>query len=225
MTVNAVLFDLDGTLLDSAPAFLAALDQYCDQVGRPHITAHRQHYASAGARAAVAEIYNITHDHPEFEARRADFLDIFLKTPVSLNSWYPGITQLLQSLTDQGMPWGIVTNKPRPHTEAVLSELLPQLPAALICQGDLPTIKPAPEMLLAAAEQLKIPANRCLYAGDHLRDVQAAQAARMRSLGCTYGYLHADEDPTHWQADDLAHTSHELTQKAMQWLTLTPNPN
>lgn len=225
MSARSVLFDLDGTLLDSAPAFLAALDQYCDAVNRPRITEHRRHYASAGARAAVAEIYGIDKTHPRFESHRADFLDIFLRTPVQLNQWYPGILRLLRQLSEQGLRWGIVTNKPRPHTEAVLGQLLPHPPGALVCQGDLPTIKPEPEMLLAAADQLNIPASHCLYAGDHLRDIQAAQAADMRSLGCTYGYLHADEDPKHWQADDLAQTPDELTQKALQWLTQPPNPN
>jgi len=223
---RALLFDLDGTLLDSAPAFLTALDTYCDQVGRPRITAHREHYASAGARAAVAELYSITAEHPEFERHRADFLSVYLKTPVTLNRWYPGAEALMTRLTDDGIPWGIVTNKPRPHTEAVLDHLLADTPPpSLICQGDLPTIKPDPAMLLAAAHELGVDTANCLYAGDHRRDIQAAHAAGMYSLACTYGYLHDNDDPELWGADDLVHTPHELTEKVLQWLTPHPITN
>lgn len=223
MSQRALLFDLDGTLLDSAPAFMTAMDAYADSVGLPRLTEHREHYASAGARAAVAAIHDIDRSHPKFQDYREAFLAIFLDTPVELNHWYPGIEALLATLTDQGTPWGIVTNKPRPHTLAVLDALLPQIPPALVCQGDLPTIKPDPAMLWAASDALKVQPADCLYAGDHQRDIEAAQAAGMRSLACSYGYLHADDDPHQWQADDLAESTHQLTEKALQWLTLLPS--
>lgn len=226
MTRRALLFDLDGTLLDSAPAFLAALDAYCDQAGLPRIADHREHYASAGARAAVAELYNMTADHPDFERHRADFLALYLDIPVSLNHWYPGVQSLLFQLTEQSIPWGIVTNKPRPHTEAVLNHILADIHVpSLVCQGDLPTIKPDPAMLLAGASELGCDGEHCLYAGDHLRDIQAARAAGMYALACTYGYLHDNDDPELWGADDLVHSPHELTEKALQWLTLPRTPH
>ncbi|WP_108125657.1 HAD family hydrolase [Saccharospirillum mangrovi] len=225
MSQRALLFDLDGTLLDSAPAFMTAMDAYADQVGLPRLTKHREHYASAGARAAVAAIHSIDRDHPQFQQFREEFLALFLDTPVSLNQWYPGVKTLLTQLTDQQIPWGIVTNKPRPHTLAVLEVLLPQQPPALVCQGDLDTIKPDPAMLWAASDALNVDPADCLYAGDHERDIQAAKAAGMRSLACTYGYLHVDDDPKQWQADDLAETAHQLTEKALQWLTPTLQPN
>lgn len=223
MSERALLFDLDGTLLDSAPAFMTAMDAYADAVGLPRLTEHREHYASAGARAAVAAIHGIDRSHPNFQDYRAEFLAIFLDTPVELNHWYPGIESLLATLTEQGTPWGIVTNKPRPHTLAVLDALLPQTPPALVCQGDLPTIKPDPAMLWAASDALNVQPADCLYAGDHQRDIEAAHAAGMRSLACSYGYLHADDDPQQWQADDLAESTHQLTEKALQWLTPLPN--
>lgn len=222
MNQRALLFDLDGTLLDSAPAFMTAMDAYADDVGRPRLTEHREHYASAGARAAVAAIHDIDRDHPQFQQFREAFLAIFLDTPVALNRWYPGVEQLLAELTERDVPWGIVTNKPRPHTLAVLETLLPQAPPTLVCQGDLDTIKPDPAMLWAASDSLGVSAADCLYAGDHERDILAAKAAGMRSLACTYGYLHIDDDPYQWQADDLAQTAHQLTEKALQWLTPSP---
>ncbi|MHA7881367.1 MAG: HAD family hydrolase [Saccharospirillum sp.] len=220
MSERALLFDLDGTLLDSAPAFLHALDRYCEQIGKPPIQAHRDHYASAGARMAMVAIHQIPLDDPKLERHRADFLTLYLDTPPELNRWYPGMAEWLTALTETGTPWGIVTNKPRPHTEVVLTHLLGNdVPAALVCQGDLPTMKPAPEMLLAAAETLGHAPADCLYAGDHQRDVQAARAAGMACLACTYGYLHEDDDPNHWQADALAHSPAELTLKATDWLS------
>lgn len=225
MTARALLFDLDGTLLDSAPAFMTAMDAYADQVGRPRLTEHREHYASAGARAAVAAIHGIERSHPQFQRYREDFLALFLDTPVELNRWYPGLDQLLAELSERQAPWGIVTNKPRPHTLAVLDTLLPEPPPTLVCQGDLATIKPDPAMLWAASDELGVTPADCLYAGDHERDIQAARAAGMSSLACTYGYLHADDDPLNWQADDLAHSAQQLTDKALQWLIPETHPN
>ncbi len=223
---KALLFDLDGTLLDSAPAFLCALDTYCDQAGLTRITEHREHYASAGARAAVAQLYNIEPDHPDFENHRADFLEIYLETPVTLNQWYPGIENLLKRLTKNRVPWGIVTNKPRPHTEAVLGHLMADLALpSLVCQGDLPTIKPDPAMLHAACNDLGLAPDQCIYAGDHLRDIQAAKAAGMPSIACTYGYLHDNDTPELWGADALVRTPQELTEKAFEWLTIEPIVN
>ena len=218
---KGLLFDLDGTLLDSAPAFMAAMDAYADQVGLPRLTEHREHFASAGARAAIREIHQMTPEHPRFNQRRADFLALFLDTPVTLNSWYPGIRDWLLELDRDGIPWGIVTNKPRPHTEKVLAELLEREPPALVCQGDLPTIKPDPAMLWAASDQLGLAPEHCLYAGDHERDVQAGQAARMHTLACTFGYLHEEDQPDRWGAHGLVHTPLELKHTATQWLTQT----
>lgn len=218
---KGLLFDLDGTLLDSAPAFMAAMDAYADQVGLPRLTEHREHFASAGARAAIREIHQMTPEHPRFNQRRADFLALFLDTPVTLNSWYPGIRDWLLELDREGIPWGIVTNKPRPHTEKVLAELLELEPPALVCQGDLPTIKPDPAMLWAASDQLGLAPEHCLYAGDHERDVQAGKAARMHTLACTFGYLHEEDQPDRWGAQGLVHTPLELKHTANQWLTQT----
>ncbi|MCH8530294.1 MAG: HAD-IA family hydrolase [Saccharospirillum sp.] len=223
MSKRALLFDLDGTLLDSAPAFLEALDRYCDTIGKPVISEHRDHYASAGARMAMAAIHQIALDHPELEQHREVFLTLYLDTPPELNRWYPGMDSWLVQLTEAETPWGIVTNKPRPHTEAVLNHLLgTELPTCLVCQGDLPTMKPEPEMLFAAAEALGLAPEQCLYSGDHLRDVQAARAAGMAAVACTYGYLHDDDDPNDWQADALAHSPAELTLKATDWLSNRP---
>jgi phosphoglycolate phosphatase len=219
---KALLFDLDGTLLDSAPAFMAAMDAYADQVGLPRLTDHREHFASAGARAAIREIHTMTPAHPQFDQRRADFLALFLDTPVTLNSWYPGIKDWLLELNQAGIPWGIVTNKPRPHTEKVLAALLDTVkPPALVCQGDLPTIKPDPAMLWSASDQLGLAPEQCLYAGDHERDVQAGRAARMHTLACTFGYLHDSDKPDQWGAHGLVNTPVELKHKATQWLTQT----
>jgi phosphoglycolate phosphatase len=217
---KALLFDLDGTLLNSAPAFMAAMDAYSDQVQLPRLTEHREHFASAGARAAIREIHQMTPEHPRFNQRRADFLALFLDTPVALNSWYPDIKEWLLELDQAGVAWGIVTNKPRPHTEKVLATLLDDItPPALVCQGDLPTIKPDPAMLWAASDTLGLAPHQCLYAGDHERDVQAGLAANMHTLACTFGYLHDDDQPDLWGAHGLAHTPLELKSKATQWLT------
>ncbi|MEX0624399.1 HAD family hydrolase [Saccharospirillum sp.] len=217
---KGLLFDLDGTLLDSAPAFMTAMDAYSDDVGLPRLTEHREHFASAGARAAIRQIHQMTPEHPLFHQRRAHFLALFLDTPVTLNTWYPGIKDWLLELDQKGVPWGIVTNKPRPHTEKVLAALLDDVqPPALVCQGDLPTIKPDPAMLWSASDQLGLAPEQCLYAGDHERDVQAGQAARMHTLACTFGYLHDDDQPDQWGAHGLVRTPIELKRTATQWLT------
>ena len=195
----AVLLDLDGTLLDTAPDMTGALNalraqQQLSPLSLPEVRVHVSHGSNAVVRAGFPDA-----TAAEFEALRTRFLDLYRDDLVVETRMFPGFDAVLDALDTHAIPWGIVTNKPAWLTEPLLSAIGLRGRAGCVLSGDsLPLRKPDPLPLLTAAQQLGVPPPRCLYLGDALRDAQAARAAGMVALGARYGYLGTHEDLDNW---------------------------
>ena len=198
---RAALFDLDGTLLDTAPDLAAALNVLLAEEGRePLPLAIVRPHVSTGAIAVVHTGFpEIERASPEFEALRQRFLVHYGAALAVHTKLFPGFDGVLATLEAQSIPWGIITNKVGWLTEPLLEELGLLARAACVVSGDtLAVRKPHPDPLLLAAQRIGMPAADCVYVGDALRDVQAARAAGMVPLGARYGYLNAAEEPDSW---------------------------
>jgi N-acetyl-D-muramate 6-phosphate phosphatase len=198
---RAVLFDLDGTLLDTAPDMVGALNQLRAEEGEESLPlAQVRPFVSHGARALVQIGFPLASD-AVFEARRARFLDIYRTRLARETTVYEGVEQALTQLESAGILWGIVTNKPGWLTQPLLERLALHRRAAVVVSGDtLPQRKPHPAPLLHAAEKLAASPADCIYVGDAERDVLAARAAGMRVFVALFGYIPASERPREWPA-------------------------
>lgn len=210
ITPKAILFDLDGTLADTAPDLAAAVNLMRTQRQlAPAPFSLLRPFASAGARGLLGAGLSITPDDQEYDAMRLEFLSNYERALAVHSVLFNGIQALLQELEAIDLPWGIVTNK----AERFTLQLLPQIGlsnAACAISGDTTAhAKPHPEPLLEAARRLDIDPSHCWYVGDDLRDIQAAQAAGMASIAAAWGYCGATE-PTHWKADAILDTPQEL---------------
>ncbi len=197
-----VLFDLDGTLLDSAPDFVATIDRMRAKRAQPPITLEQlRPHVSRGARAMLATAF-ARLDAEARDSMIGEFLDIYRQELARHGKPFDGIEALLHAIEASGSRWGIVTNKP----ESLARQLLPLLGweqrcAALVGGDTLPVRKPDPEPLLHAARQVGVDAGRCVYVGDDERDIVAARAAGMPSVAALWGYRLDEDDPETWQAD------------------------
>jgi phosphoglycolate phosphatase len=197
--LRAALFDLDGTLLDTAPDMAAALNALLAEQRLAPIEFVRIRPQVSNGAAAVVRIGFPGADAVQAEALRLRFLDIYATQLADQTRLFRGFDEVLGTLEAHGIPWGVVTNKPARLTEPLLEALKLSARAACIVSGDtIPERKPHPAPLRLAAERIGIPAEHCLYLGDALRDVQAAIAAGMLPLGARFGYLDAAEDPERW---------------------------
>ena len=202
LPVRAVLFDLDGTLIDSAPDLGAAVNRMRVARGLPALAEGvlRPH-ASHGARGLVGAGFGVAPDHPDFLPLREEFLAGYAAALCERTVLFPGVAELLDVLERTGLPWGIVTNKATRLTLPLLDALALRLrPGCIVCGDTTARAKPHPEPLLAAAELLGVPAVDCLYVGDAERDVEAGNAAGMITLVARYGYIRDDELPDEWSA-------------------------
>lgn len=207
-----VLFDLDGTLLDTAPTFTACLNRLLAQHHRPLVTLEAlRSTVSHGTNRMLEYGFGITKDDSAFAHHRHHFLKQYLDNIGSHTTLFPGVAPLLEAFNRHRLPWGIVTNKPQLYTHALLAHFKILQDAQCIISGDtLPTHKPHPAPLLAACEQLKLSPQDSWYIGDAKTDVQASQAAGLRSAIVYYGYIPEDEDPHSWQADCYFKHAHEI---------------
>jgi phosphoglycolate phosphatase len=199
---QAVLFDLDGTLADTAPDLAAALNRLrADQGLAPLPLEQVRPFASAGARGLVHVGFDAKPGDSEYDALREAFLENYRERPCVETRLFPGIPELLAEFARRAIPWGVVTNKATRFTDRII-ETLKLAPACVVCGDTTPHLKPHPAPLLHAAGLLALPPERCLYLGDDLRDIQGARAAGMRSVAVGWGYHHpASGGPGTWQAD------------------------
>lgn len=222
--MKAVLFDLDGTLIDTAADFIRIIqdmcrDKQCDVVAADLIRTQ----VSEGARAMVKLVYpELDVEDPVFLAHRQRFLDVYGDDIAVETDLFDGMYPLLEALESQNIPWGIVTNKPRWLSEALLKALnLTERCAVLVCPEDVSKTKPDPEPMYLAAKHIQIQPEDCIYVGDHPRDIDAGRHAQMYTILAAYGYLplqHKD-DLTAWQADCIVNTVAELQQVIHQLVT------
>ncbi len=201
-SIRAVLFDLDGTLVDTAPDLGHALNLLRARYGLPPLadTLIRPQ-ASHGARGLIELGFDLHPDSPRFAALREEFLQVYADHLCVHSRPFPGIPELLDALEARRIPWGVVTNKPARFTEPLMSLLDLAERAACIVSGDTcPQPKPHPAPMLAAAELCGAAPGQCLYLGDAERDIQAARAAAMPALVAAWGYLGTDDAPHTWGA-------------------------
>ncbi len=217
--VAAVLFDLDGTLVDSAPDLGAAADQMRTDRGLPSYPFdHYRSMAGAGARGMLQQAFGMTPEHPDFPAMREEFFGNYERRLTALTSVFDGVDLLLRTLQDHNIPWGIVTNKSSRFTEPLVGAIAMFASASVVISGDTtPHSKPHPAPLLEAARRLAVAPGRCVYVGDDERDIVAGHAAGMATVSATYGYLGARSDVTAWNA----HASINSPTELLQWIALT----
>jgi N-acetyl-D-muramate 6-phosphate phosphatase len=203
--VSCVLFDLDGTLVDSAGDLAgAANDMRLDRglVALP-LEPLRQ-MAGAGARGILGVAFQVRPDAPEFEALKTEFLNRYEQRLLLTTQVFGHVLPLLRWLDGKGLPWGIVTNKAARLSMPLVAGLAELSGAAVVISGDTtPYTKPHPAPLLEAARRLACSPEKCVYVGDDLRDMQAARAAAMRPLAAAWGYLGATEAVEHWPSEQV----------------------
>lgn len=204
-----MLFDLDGTLADTAPDLADAVNRMLVEQGHEPLPLERlRPFASAGARGLLHAAFGAKPGDADYAALRETFLEYYAENVCRHTRLFPGIAELLRELQARNIPWGIVTNKATRFTERIVLELELK-PDAVACGDTTPHLKPHPASLLHAAGQLNIPPGNCLYLGDDLRDMKAAQAAGARPIAVEWGYHHPDHGgPNTWQA--AAVISHPL---------------
>ncbi|TQR63455.1 HAD family hydrolase [Acinetobacter sp. RF14B] len=215
--MKAVLFDLDGTLIDTAADFIRIIQQMCHEAGRPLVDAELiRAQVSEGARAMVKLVYpELQVEDPVFLEHRQRFLNSYGAEIAVDTDLFAGMYALLEELEEHEIPWGIVTNKPRWLSEALLKALnLTERCAVLVCPEDVTRTKPDPEPMYLAAQQINIVPEDCIYVGDHPRDIDAGRHARMYTILAAYGYLPLQykDDLTAWQADYIVKDVPELHQ-------------
>src|SRR5258707_11472218 len=189
--IEAVLFDLDGTLAHTAPDMARTVNVMRERRGlAPVAEASVRRYVSRGARGMIFAAFDLAPDHPDYPAMREEFLDIYAGTLCVGTTLFPGMANLLDRLEAQDIAWGVVTNKFERFARPVMDGLGLGTRAAVIVGGDTcARAKPHPDPLLFAAGKLKVAPPQVLYVGDDERDVQAARAAGMPVVVAGYGYL------------------------------------
>jgi N-acetyl-D-muramate 6-phosphate phosphatase len=214
----AILFDLDGTLADTAPDLAAALNAMLIADGRaPLPFAAVRPWVSWGAVRLIRLGYGDELEAARLAELRRRFLACYEACLCRESRLFPGIDEALAALEFAAVPWGIVTNKPGWLTEPLLAALGLGGRAGTVISGDtLPFAKPHPMPLLHAARELGVPASQCIYVGDNVRDIEAGRAAGMYTIAAAWGYIPADDDPVAWQADRLMHAPGGLSPLARE---------
>jgi N-acetyl-D-muramate 6-phosphate phosphatase len=200
---KAVLFDLDGTLIDSAPDLGAAADAMRVQRGMPSLPADLYRpMAGAGARGMLHVAFGITPEDTQFESLREEFFRNYEGCMTQRTYAFEGVAELLQAISARGLPWGVVTNKSKRFTNPLTAAMPIFATAGTVVSGDTTAhAKPHPAPLLEAARQLGVAPEACVYVGDDERDIVGGKAAGMQTVAATYGYLGQQADVDAWKAD------------------------
>ena len=217
--LKTVLFDLDGTLADTAPDLADALNTVLGNNGKAPLPFEQiRPVVSHGGIALVRLGFGIEPEHPEFDALRQQLLDVYANGIANKTKLFPGMAELLSSIETAGMNWGVVTNKPTWLTKPLLDALQLTQRAVSIVSGDtLAERKPHPSPLLYACEQAGSRSMECVYVGDAERDIVAGHRAGMKTVVALFGYLGEDDRPETWGADALLETPHHIK----EWLQLS----
>jgi 2-phosphoglycolate phosphatase len=212
MSIKAVFFDLDGTLLDSAPDFFNAMHQLTDEYQLPRISEQAiRETVSDGARALTTLAFNLQSDAFGFQERNQRLLDIYFEQLGQHCVLFPGMEQLLNNIKSAPLFWGIITNKPSRYTDPILEKLaLSTPPNLVICPDHVSKAKPDPEALILACNKVGCRPEEAIYIGDHQRDIDCGRAAGSPTIAVSFGYIHRDDDINNWQADHIAHNSNDI---------------
>ncbi len=214
--INSVLFDLDGTLLDTAPDMTNALNLLLAEEGKAPLTYEFcRDYVSHGSIAMVTLGFGDQQDTAEFERRRQRFLDLYEKNLCVDTKLFEGMDETLSFLEEHDIRWGVVTNKPAFLTGPLLEELKLSERACSIVSGDtIKERKPDPAPLYLAANECGSLATECLYVGDAERDIEAGNRANMCTLLASYGYIDQHQTPIEWGANGIV----ENPQEILEWV-------
>jgi len=212
--VRAVLFDLDGTLIDSAPDLAGAVEDMRAKRGLPalDLSVYRP-MAGAGARGMLGVGFGLAPDDPGFATLREEFFQSYERRLTLKTRVFDGVSDVIQRLEQQQLPWGVVTNKASRFTEPLTLAIALFDSASVIISGDSTAYsKPHPEPLLEAARRIGIAPGHCVYVGDDERDIVAGQAAGMNTVAVAYGYLGVQADLHRWGADAVVNYPGQLLQ-------------
>ncbi|BEH15081.1 MULTISPECIES: HAD family hydrolase [Marinobacter] len=209
---SAVLFDLDGTLIDTAPDFIRCLNMLRQQHKLEALPAeHIRRSVSNGARAMIRVGFGLEPEHPDYLEKHTAFLDLYEAGVAIETTLFEGMDELLLDLESRSIPWGIVTNKPARFAIPLIEALgLAERCATLICPDHVTERKPHPEPLFLACREIGAEPKQAIYVGDHERDIEAGRNAGMRTIAVRYGYIEQPESVDLWQADIIVDTVSDL---------------
>lgn len=201
--IKAVLFDLDGTLADTALDLGAALNRLLAEEGLPPQPDHLiRPIASHGARALIRLGFGVEREDPGFDLLRQRFLDHYEQSFADRTCLFDGVDAMIRGLDARGLAWGIITNKPMRFTDRLVPTLPFPVPPAVVVSGDTVGVaKPDPRPMQHASRQIGLDPAHCLYVGDAERDIQAGRNAGMRTVLAAWGYIAASDHPEEWGAD------------------------
>ena len=210
---KAVLFDLDGTLIDSAPDLGAAADKMRTDRGLPSLEyALYRPVAGSGARGMLHVAFGMTEAHADYEDFKNEFLNNYQQAMTVKTTVFSGVTDMLAALQALGLRWGVVTNKSQRFTIPLSQQMDLFKTAGAVVSGDTtPHAKPHPAPLFEAARLLGLPPGDCWYVGDDERDIVAGKAAGMVTVAANYGYLGVETEVLQWGADFVIHHPLQLT--------------
>jgi phosphoglycolate phosphatase len=200
---SAILFDLDGTLVDTAPDLAYALNCVLEENGRDKLSYETiRPVASHGSVAMLKLAFDITPDDEHFKSLQQRFLDIYQNNITLHSTLFDGMEQVLTTLAEKNITWGVVTNKPAFLTEPLLTQLgLIEQAACVVSADTTPYSKPHPAPMLHACETIQLAPEDCIYIGDAARDIEAGKNVSMPTVLARYGYLSDDDKQQDWQAD------------------------
>jgi 2-phosphoglycolate phosphatase len=210
--LTAVIFDLDGTLIDTAEEFVVVVqalraEHSLDAMDAELIRAN----VSNGARALTRLALGLKDSSPELDTKWQRLLALYSEVIGTSACLYPGIQQLIEALAERGIAWGIATNKPRVYTEPLLQKLnLSPTPGSVVCPDDVTDRKPHPESLYLNCRELNCSPAASIYVGDHRRDIEAGRRAGMVTVAAAYGYIEDHDNPATWGASATVNDSNDL---------------
>jgi len=210
--MTTVLFDLDGTLVDTAPDLGYALNLQLAKHGKAKLSdAAIRPFASHGSKGLLGLGFGIGPEDDRFITMRDEYLDIYESVLTRAPTLFDGMQAALDGLTSKGINWGIVTNKPGRFTVPLIASMgLDQQAICVVSGDDAPKPKPSPETLFLACDQASIQAEDCWYVGDAERDIEAGRAAGMKTVVALYGYIDESDKPMTWGADTVIQQPQDL---------------
>jgi N-acetyl-D-muramate 6-phosphate phosphatase len=202
--LTTILFDLDGTLVDTAPDLGYALNLQLHKHGKPTLSdASIRPFASHGSRGLLGLGFGITPEDSNFIQMRDEYLQFYEGVLTRRPALFDGMQNTLDTITSRGLNWGIVTNKPGRFTAPLVEYLGLRREAICVVSGDdAAKPKPSPDTLLLACKRAKVNPENCIYVGDAARDIEAGQAAGMKTVVAMYGYIDKQDQPLTWGADE-----------------------
>ena len=210
MSLKTVLFDLDGTLLDTAPDFKTSLNLLLAEENKAPLNEEEVRVmVSHGSADLIANAFQISSNDPEFTPLRARLLNFYIAHLSDNTNYFEGLESSLDLIKEKNLGYGIVTNKPLLYAEKILDDLNIEVDC-LICPDHVSKPKPDPEALYLACEKIGSQPDQCIFVGDHDRDIIAGKAAGMPTVAAAYGYIPADESVEDWNADYIARQPSDL---------------